>query len=869
MKPKPPKNALKFLRWFCREDFLEEIEGDLIELFEQQYEAAPRKAHRRFFWEVLRHFRPDFIKSFQLTNALIHPAMIRHNFIITLRNFSRNRTSFLINLIGLSTGLACVFLIYLWVNDEVNIDKFYKKDTQLFQLMQNFQRNHGIETADYTPAYLAKALKEEMPEVEYATPVNFRYNFFNEEGTISNGNQHIAAKAKLAGKDYFHVFSHPLLQGNKNQVLLDKKAVVLSEELAKRLFKSTENSIGKTLEWEHASFAGSFIVTGIFKAPPANATNQFDLIFNFEQALDPFPESREWYSDAAETYLILKKGTNIEDFNNKITHLLRSKHDTREKCTLIAQQYSTRYLYGPYVDGRQSGGRILYVHLFSIIALFILLIACINFMNLSTARASTRLKEIGVKKATGASRSTLIGQFLTESSTLAVLSAIIAILLITPLLPLFNEITGKELQFHLDSPVLISIAGIVLLTGLLAGSYPAFYLSGFSPVSILKGRYNISLGEKWLRKSLVIFQFALSVVFIGGFLVLNKQITFIQKKQLGYNKDHIINFVSKGKNEAHLETFLSELKNIPGVVNASNIWGGSFIKNTNFGTAPDWEGKESDEEITVPRPHVGYDFIETLGIELKEGRSFSRAYNNEESKIILNEAAVEMIGYEDPIGKILTRGTTDPLRLEIIGVVKNFHNESLHERIKPTFIRFLPNGKDIMVKIKAGEEITTIKKLKKFYEDFHPGQPFEFQFMDDEYQSLYEAESKVAALSSYSAIMAIIISCLGLFGLSMFTAERRKKEIGIRKVLGSSVFGIIRMLSKDFTKTVLIALLIALPISYLIAQNWLTNFAYSIELHWWFFPLLGVGILLIAWTTVGLQTFKAARVNPVECLKEE
>ncbi len=790
--------------------------------------------------------------------------MWKHNIILTFRNFKRNKTSFLINLIGLSTGLACALLIYMWVNDEMNMDKFHKQDEQLFQIVQNYERTEGIKSRAITPAYFAKEIKEALPEVVYAIPTNNEYNF-TQPGIVAIGEKQVKAQPIFAGKDYFHIFSFPLLEGNKDQVLADKNLVVISEGLAEKIFNTTENAVGKMIRWEHDVFENEFIVSGVFKNLPTNSTEQFDIVLNFENALDPYEESRNWNTDAARTFFILKKGTDLEQFNKKLTAVLHAKPH-RENCSVFAQQFSTIYLHGEYENGKIAGGRIAYIKLFSLIALFILIIACVNFMNLSTARASTRMKEVGVKKATGASRGNLINQFLGESILMVSLSFLASIFMISMSFPQFNEITGKELDLNMDSQTLISMLGIVLITGIIAGSYPAFYLSGFKPASVLKGKLQISFGEKWIRKGLVVFQFGLSFIFIISFLIINRQIDFIQQKKLGYDKNNIVCFTSKGQASQDLPIFLEQIKKIPEVLSATNIEGGRYVGNKNFGTAPTWDGVPVTQQIRVPRPHVGYDYLKTLGIELIEGRSFSKEFN-EEDNVIINESAAKLIGYENPVGKYLNRGPN--YKIQIIGVVKDFHNESLHHKISPTFIRFSPTGKDIMVKIKAGENQATIQKLKESYEKFHAGFPFEFTFMDDDFQKMYDSENRVAALSDYFAGIAIIISCLGLFGLAMFTTERRRKEIGIRKVLGSSVFGIVKMLTSDFTKIVIVAISISIPISYLIAQKWLNNFAYNITLTWWLFFIPALLVLIIAWATVGLQTVKAASVNPVESLKDE
>ena len=862
MKPSPPYNALRFLRWFCREDYIEEIEGDLVEVFEKQYEDSPTKARWKFTWSVIHYFRPEFIKSFNRKQTLNHSAMFRHNLLLTYRTFKRYKTSFFINLIGLSTGLACALLIFLWVNDELHVDKFHENDNRLYQVMEHWIQANGIVTNESTSGYMAEALAQEMPEVEYAATV--RGPLANVTLTVEDKN--IKATGQYVGKDFFNIFSFPIIQGDKDQVWADRNSMMISEALAMKLFNTSENIMGKTVELQHEQ---QFFISGVFETVPSSSSAQFDFVLSFEEFAATNEWVLEWSSTPTNAYVVLKSGTDVDTFNEKISDYVKIKtNDGIKHRTPFLKRYSETYLYGNYENGVQAGGRIEYVELFSVIAIFILVIACINFMNLSTAKASRRLKEVGVKKAVGAGRKDLIFQYLGESLLMTFASLILALLFVLLLLPQFNEITGKHLTLNFDTPMVCTVLGITLFTGLIAGSYPALYLSGFNPVTVLKGKLNTSVGELLTRKGLVVFQFALSIILIVSVVVVYKQIEYAQTKNLGYNKDNIILFDREGKakGEDQLETFLSELRNISGIVNASSI--GHDLTGHNWGVYGfEWEGKDPDDNTEFEHMVVYYDMMETLGIEMKEGRTFSRDFSLEASKIILNESAIEHMGIKDPIGKPFKFWGQD---MQIIGVAKDFHFESLHENIKPLIFRLWPERTNrFMAKIEAGKEKETIDRLQAFYNAYNPGFTLDYRFLDQEYQAQYVAEQRVSTLSKYFAGLAILISCLGLFGLAAFTAERRLKEIGIRKILGSSDFGIVRLLSADFTKMVLIAILIALPVSYLLAKNWLEGFAYRIDLHWWFFIGAGFIALLIAWFTVGLQTVKAARVNPTQCLKDE
>ncbi|MEQ9438740.1 MAG: FtsX-like permease family protein [Cyclobacteriaceae bacterium] len=862
-KPTPPRNALRFLRWFCRDDYIEEIEGDLMELYLKRYTQSPAKARRLFTWNVLRHFRPEYIRSFRFFYTQNHAAMLRHNLLFTLRSFKRYKSSFFINLVGLSTGLACTLLIFLWVADELRMDKFHEKDSQLYQIMEHVDQANGMITRQTTAGPTAEALVEEMPEVERA--VTATTDFVN-SSVLSVNDQDIKARGLYASRDYFELFSYQLIQGDKSQVLADKKSVVISGDLALRLFGTTENVVGKVIAWQHEK---QFQVSGVFEDVSVHSSVQFDFVLTFEGFRDDNEWVTTWYNTAPQTFVLLKKGSDIGQFNRKIADFVRNKTDGEVgHRTPFATQYSQAYLYNKYENGVQAGGRIEYVRLFSIIALFILLIACINFMNLSTARATRRVKEVGIKKAIGARRTALIYQYLGESTLMALLSLLVALLMVLLFLPQFNDITQKQLTLNVDTALVLILLGIILITGLLAGSYPALYLTGFNPAAVLKGKLNSLVGELWVRKVLVVFQFTLSVILIVSVWVVYQQIEFVQTQNLGYEKDNVLLFSKEGalQEEEKLETFLSELTKLPGIVSASSS--GHDMTGHNGGTyGVEWPGKDPDDRTEFERVSVNYGLIETLGIEMEEGRAFSRAFGADTSKIIFNESAIEFMGLTDPIGQVIKLWGEDR---EIIGVAKNFHFDSFHEEVKPLFFFLAPGGTSmVMAKIEAGKERETISELQQFHQTFNPGFSLDYRFLDEDYQALYAAEERVSTLSKYFAGIAILISCLGLFGLAAFTAERRLKEIGIRKILGSSVFDIVYLLSSDFTKMVLVAICIALPISFFIAYRWLQGFALSIDLEWWYFAGAGVTALLIAWLTVGFQTFKAARVNPVQCLKDE
>lgn len=793
--------------------------------------------------------------------------MLKHHLLIAIRGMKKFRSSFYINLIGLSTGLACAFLIYLWVNDEWKFDKFHSNDKQLFQVMELDKQQDKLFVREATQGPLAAALKKDLPEVENSVL------FFNlaKEGLLFNlrtNDKSIRAAGAFAGKDMFKIFSFPVKQGSANTVLSEKNSIVLSEKTAKNLFGTAENAVGKSVEFEITGMKKNVQVSGVFEDIPANSSLQFDFALTEELLIqDLWTNGQVWSNEGPATYIVLKKGTDLAKFNNKIKDFIQKYH--RSQFSLFVRPFSDAYLYGNYENGVQAGGRIAYVRLFSFVAILILIIACINFMNLSTARASRRLKEVGVKKTMGIGRRQLIFQFLTEAVFISFFSLLIAVLLVVIFLPGFNEVTGKQITLHF-SPQLLTMALLVTLaTGLLSGSYPAFYLSGFNPVTILKGKIKNSVGELLARKGLVVFQFVVSLVLIVAMLVIYRQVEFIQNRNLGYNKENVIYFDKTGKTLENTESFLAELKKVPGVVNASaiqqNVIQGSVGNASTYGI--EWPGKEPEQSVNFTVRSVDYDLLETLGIQLKEGRAFSRTFGTDNKGLIFNETAIQIMGLKNPLG---TKVRMWDQEMEIIGVVRDFHISSLHESIAPMVFRLDPSRTAmIMAKLQAGKERESMAAIESFYKRFNPGYPFDYKFLDASFQAQYVAEKRISALSTWFASLAILISCLGLFGLASFNAEVRTKEIGIRKVLGASERSIVFLLSADFFKLLLAAIAVAFPIAWWAMNKWLGAYAYK--------TTIGIDVFLLAFfasavftlITIGFQSVKAAITNPVKNLRTE
>jgi ABC-type antimicrobial peptide transport system permease subunit len=786
--------------------------------------------------------------------------MLKHNLLLFFRNIRKHKSAFLINLTGLSCGLACVLAIYLWISDEWSFDKYHVNDSRLYQVMGNVKSEHGIETNKNTPHILSDVLALEMPEVDRivtATP-----DLCFPEFTLSANGKKVQGLGKYASKDFFKLFSYHLTQGNASNVLANKKGIVLSQSQALSLFGSADDAIGKTVGYKVVGIERQCIVTGIFKDVPVNSSEHFDFVLSFNDLKDimQMGSNPNWGTELFSTYLTVKKGTNIERFNDQLNQYIKHKSgDTTRNFFL--KRFSDNYLYSKYQNGKEAGGRIEYIKLFALIALFILIISSINFMNLSTAKAASRVKEIGIKKAIGANRKMLIAQYLGESVLTTLLSLVIAAAVVYLLLPQFNELTQKDLHFHFSAGFCLALLSITLFTGLLSGSYPALYLSGFKPALVLKGRFNNPVAEKITRKGLVIFQFSLSIIFIVSVIVLYKQIGYIANKNLGFDKNNVLYFESDPRTS---EAYLNEIQKIPSVESASSmighLIGDLYVANGRIA----WSGGV----ISARSFGVNYGMLETLGMKMKEGRSFSRSFHSDssqKSQIIINEAAVDAMGLKNPVGTIIKGNNYNT---EIIGVVKNFNFQSLHEKIEPMKFYLTP-GATIVVKIKQGKEHEALNNLEDLYKTFNPGGIFSYKFLDRDFAALYTSERLVSVLSGYFAALSILISCFGLFGLAAFTAEMRIKEIGIRKVLGSSVSGIVGLLSGEFMKMIVVAICIALPLSYLIVKKWLEGFAYHISLHWWYFAGAGIVTIMIALLTVSFQSVKAALANPVHALRAE
>jgi len=787
--------------------------------------------------------------------------MIRNYFKIAWRNLANSKAHSLINIGGLSVGLACSLLILLWVQDERSVDGFHANGPQLFQL---YERNihQGVTDATYnTQGLLADELKRKIPEVQYASGLEQNRPF-----TFEAGNKVLKMDGTYAGADFFKMFSYPIIKGTPESALNSANGLAISRKMAEAFFGSVGDAIGKTIRYENRD---NLVVTAVFENLPANSSQQFDFLKSWKAFVAENAWVNNWNSSSPSTYIQLRPGADPEKAAAKIRDFLGFYRPATAglRTELALQPYTEKYLHSTFKNGIADGGRIEYVNIFSLVAIFILLIACINFMNLATARSIKRAREVGVRKVMGAARASLIGQFMSEALLLSFISMLIAIVLVILLLPEFNSITGKQIVLQAGQPVYwLALAGVLLLTGLLSGGYPAVFLSSLNPVRVLKGSLKFGQGAIFFRKGLVVFQFTLSIILIIGTIVISGQMDYVQNKNLGYNRENLLYIPLEGDLIKKYDLFKDEALKMSGVQSVSKMKESPTVIGHSKSDIT-WDGKDPNQPASISDATVGYDFVQTMKLQLAGGRDFSKEYADS-ANYLINETAAKKMGYQSPVGRALSMGDR---KGKIVGVLKDFHFNSMHEAIGPLVIRLADNQKwgTILVRVQAGMTKKVLTRLEKISKELNPDFTFSYQFSDQEYAKLYNSEQVVNKLCNYFAFIGIFISCLGLLGLVMFTAEQRVKEISIRKVLGAKVGSLFGLLSSEFLILVLISLLIASPVTWYAMNKWLQGFAYHTTMQLWMFALAGGLIILIALATVSFHAIKAALINPIKSLRSE
>lgn len=799
---------------------------------------------------------------------------------IAWRNITRHKGYAAINILGLALGMTCCLLILLWVRDEKSIDNFHTDGDDLYAVYETSIAN-GKTGGDYNmpvravqgsryPTFTLDGAKEAIPAISGFTYYTTGYDLpWGYAETLRYGDKMVKLNGSRAGEDFFRMFSYPLIAGTPAAALQNISDIALSRKAAVIFFGSPAAAIGKTIRFENTR---DFTVSAVFEDLPPQSSLKFDFLVNFELHKKGLVN---WSSGNYQTFIRLSPGANAAAVTAGLNRMLQTRlgDNNGVKVQLGLQRYGDLYLHSTFVNGQPATGRIEYVHIFSGVAIFILLIACINFMNLATARSVRRAKEVGLRKVVGSTRGYLIGQFLGESLLFALLAMILSVGLVWLVLPAFNQFTGKSISLPFtDLSFWGGIAGILLLTGLVAGSYPALYLSALRPVAVLKGVFSFSSGAIWLRKSLTVFQFVLSIILMVATIVIIRQTDYVQHTNLGYNRENLIYIRVEGdltKIDKY-ELFKQEALNMPGIAMVDRS--SETPHAMNFVADPDainWEGKRKDERVGFKPASVGFGFVKLMDLTIVEGRDFSPQNPTDSADgFLVNEEAVRQMSMKHPLGKWVSAWSK---KGHIIGVLKDYHTQSFREPILPVIVD-VKEWEDfgvIMIRTKPGQTKQAIGSLAKVYKDVNPNYAFACEFLDEQYKQLYSSEMLISRLSALFATLAIGISCLGLLGLVMFSAEQRTREIGIRKVLGASIGQIVNLFSKDFLPLILLAFLIAGPLGWFTMNSWLHDFAYRINISWWIFALAGFVAFLIAMLTVAYQAIRAARANPVSSLRAE
>ncbi|WP_201723552.1 ABC transporter permease [Spirosoma sp. 209] len=872
---RPPRWADWLLSRFCPVGMEDELLGDLLEMYAYWVSTVgPSKARWRYALAVIRLIRPFSGTTVKQSTEypqpfFLHPVMIRNYIKIAFRNLVKNKVYSFINVAGLATGMAVAMLIGLWIWDELSVNTYHQNHDRIAQVMQHQIINGGIETWDSQALQLGH-------ELHHTYGSNFKHVVMTSGAVfpiLSVGDRKFAKGGRFMEPAAPDMLTLTMLKGTRAG-LRDPNSILLSESVARSFFDDAD-PIGKLMKIDND---WAVKVAGVYKdLPPGSSFAELAFIAPWDLLIkgEGYDKKLGWGNNWFQTFVQIADRADM----NKVSAAIRLakwervKNLTSEapfRAELFLHPMNRWHLYGDFRNGVNVGGRIQFVWMYGIIGAFVLLLACINFMNLSTARSEKRAKEVGIRKAVGSVRSQLISQFYSESLLVAFVAFALAILLVSLTLPLFNDVAGKKMAIQWANPLFwLAGIGFTLLTGLIAGSYPALYLSSFAPVKVLKGTFKAGRLAAVPRKALVVIQFAVSITLIIGTIIVFRQIQYTKNRPIGFSRAGLLSIPMKTDEVRNgYEALRNELLSTRTAVEVSQ----SETQATSAGITNgglQWRGKPEgmqDEQVTVA---VTHEFGKTIDWEIKAGRDFSRAFGTDSAGFILNEEAVKYMGFKAPVGEQINAfGRT----YTVIGVVKNMVMESPYNPIRPTifyidtFNRTFYSNIRINPNVSASEALSSIEAT---FRKYNPNTPFEYKFADDDYDAKFRAEERIGKLASCFAVLAILISCLGLFGLASFVAQQRTKEIGIRKVLGASVSSLWQLLSKDFVALVLIACLIAIPLAYYLMGSWLQNYTYRVNLSWWIFAAAGLGALVVTLLTVSYQSIKAALINPVKSLRAE
>ena len=804
--------------------------------------------------------------------------MFKNYFKIAFRNLWRNKGFSAINIFGLALGLSICLLITLFVIDELSYDEFNIKADRIYRVNSDFKVNGSLFNDRESPALMAQTMVKEYPGIENAARIKD-----NGKVLVKKGNETLTEpNGFFADDELFKVFTLPMIAGDPKTALSQPHSLVISAYIAKKYFNTTD-VIGKTLHLDNTS---DYKITGVIKDMPAQSHLHFNLIKSVMEL--PERNNPEWSSENFLTYLLAKPGTTQQDLDNYLKQAtkkyaepdlerfihtsLASLEEKGDHFRFVTIPLTKIHLYSSIPVEQEPSGNIQYVYIFIIIAIFILLIACVNFMNLSTARSAGRSKEVGVRKVLGSNRTTLVYQFLTESVITSFIALIIALFMAALILPYFNQLSGKQITLNLftDVWILPCLLFTTLIIGVMAGIYPAFFMSAFQPIEVLKGKLASGFKGSWLRNSLVVFQFATVIMLIVGTLVIYSQLNYIRNKKLGYNREQVLVIDNTASLYLHAKSFKQDVLKLAGVKSGTMSSYLPTVNNNDVEVYGKDAGSGPGQSTALATWYIDEDYIPTLGMQMADGRNFSKDMLTDSSAIIVNQTAVNMLQYKDPLNQKIYRGAAHPFK--IIGVIKDFNTGSLRSKIEPLILRLGEDRGSMAFRVDTKNISGLISQIGQLYHGADAsmaGQPFSYSFLDDDFNHLYHSEQNTGKIFISFAFFAILIACLGLFGLVTYAAEQRTKEIGIRKVLGASIANIVGMLSNDFLKLVGIAAVIAFPIAWYAMTKWLQDFAYRTTISWWIFAIAGLLAVVITVATVSFRAIKAALMNPVKSLKTE
>jgi len=787
--------------------------------------------------------------------------MIKNYLKIAFRQLLKNKSFSAINILGLAIGMGSVILIALWMQNELSYDNFHKKRERIYELWNRAEYSGNLECWNTTPMVAAKTLPHDIPEIEKMARVNWSGDWLFDTGT-----KQLHLKGNVVDKEFLDVFSFPLLQGDPKTALANGTCIVLTEKAARKLFGHTD-VIGKALRVDNKE---NLVVTAIISDPPDNTRFDFEYLIGWQYLLVGGKEDERWGNNNMRNYVLLRENASFETAQSKVKNIRQKYQDKEDAFEMFLYPMDRWRLYSRFEEGVEVGGRVEYVRLFGIIAGFILVIACINFINLSTARSEKRAREVGIRKTVGARRNSLILQFISESVILVFIGFAMALLLVQLSLPAFNELTDKHL--HVDySNIYYWFSGIcfILFTGLLAGFYPAFFLSSFQPVKVLKGTFRNIDSLITPRKTLVVFQFTFAIILIICTIIVRQQIHFVQQRETGYNKDNLIYHQLSEDLEKNYPALKHELIST-GIASSVCKTSSPLTQGWSDTWGIIWQGRPENDKTDFDRFCTDEDFVKTAGLQLIKGRDFNLSkFPSDSSGVILNESALKIMGFKEPIGQIIEDSDR---QFHVIGVIRDFILHSPYHPTKPIVIEGCSKHWLNIIHVKLNPANLTsynIEHAEALFKKYNPGVPFQYKFINEEYEQKFENEQRTAALASLFAALTIFISCLGLFGLATYTAENRVKEIGIRKVLGASVMHIASLLSLNFLKLVAVALLIATPCAWWCMNAWLADYPFHVAIKWWVFVVAGLSSMLIAVFTISSQAIKAAMSNPVKSLRTE